>query len=146
MRAGRSKDLVATAALTGALGLGGFLYLRAHGFLGEHWTDGARRFASETENVVRHAVWDQPERWSELGQASDPTLSPDGRWLVFASGARGLNVELFVAEMVDGVPAEPRPLSALNSPSDELAPAFGDDGLYFASDRAGGAGDRKSVV
>ncbi len=140
MRPGRSKDLVAAAALAGALGLGGFLFLRAQGLLGTHWTDGTRRFASATERSVRHAVWDAPERLEGLGEGSDPALSPDGRWLVFASGARGLNQELFVAELVDGVPGEAQPLSALNSPADELAPAFADGWLWFASDRAGGAG------
>ena len=84
--AGRSKDLVAGAALAGAFGLGGFLFLRAHGALGVSWTDGERTFRSETEERVRHAVWDAPEDLGTLGEATRPTLSPDGRWLVFAAG------------------------------------------------------------
>src|SRR5688572_4626688 len=140
MQPGRSKDLVAAASLAAALGLGGFLFLRAQGYFGVNWTDGARRFPSETGERVRHAVWDAPEVLPRLGDAARPTLASDGRWLVFASGERGLNGELFLAEIVDGVPQEPRPLSELNSPADELAPAFGHGALYFASDRPGGAG------
>ena len=126
MKSGRSKDLVALLATCGALGLGSFLLLRARGALGEEWTDGARRFASASGADVRHAVWDAPQRLDALGEVRDPALSPDGRLLVFASGERGLNVELFAAELVDGEPREPRPLVALNSPADELAPAFAD--------------------
>jgi Tol biopolymer transport system component len=143
VKPGRSKDLVAGAALAGALGLGGFLLLRARGALGVSWTDGERSFRSETGASVRHAVWDLPEDLGELGEpgeGSRPALSPDGRWLVFAAGARGLNCELYLAEMVAGVPRGPRPLATLSTSADELAPAFGHGALYFASDRPGGAG------
>ncbi|HEX6885550.1 MAG TPA: hypothetical protein VF530_19415, partial [Planctomycetota bacterium] len=140
MSPSRSKDLVAALALAAALGLGGYLLARERGWLGTAWTDGARSFGAETGPLVRHAVWDAPQALTELGDARDPALSPDGRWLVFASGERGLNVELYLAELVDGRPEAVRPLAALCSPADELAPAFGPDGLYFASDRPGGAG------
>src|SRR5262245_7619161 len=140
MKPGRSKDLVAGAALAGALGLGGFLFLRARGALGVSWTDGERTFRSETGERVRHAVWDAPEDLGTLGEASRPALSPDGRWLVFAAGERGLNCELYLAELVEGVPRDARPLAALDTSADELAPAFGHGALYFASDRPGGTG------
>lgn len=140
MRPGWSKDVVAATALASALGLGGFLFLRARGAFGASWSDGQRRFDSATGSRVRHAVWDEPEVLAELGQGSAPALSPDGRWLVFASGARGLNAELFVAERRSDGTSEPRVLFELDTPADELAPAFGDGFLYFASDRDGGAG------
>jgi len=139
---GRSKDRVAIAALAAAALLGGWLVLRSGGGLGTSWSDGARRYESESANGVRHAVWDAPEELPGLvGEAADPTLSPDGRWLVFAVGERGLNAELYLAERVNGALGEPEPLAAVNSSADDIAPAFGEDGLYFASDRPGGMGE-----
>jgi hypothetical protein len=136
----RAKNLVAAASLLGAAALGAFLGARALGLFDPGWSDGTRRFGAETGPLVRHAVWDRPEDFAALGPAQDPAVSPDGRWLVFASGERGLNVELYLAELVDGRPRGPRPLVELASPADEFAPAFTAEALYFASDRAGGAG------
>ena len=72
------------------------------------------------------------------------TVSPDGRWIVWGSrdregGAGG--GDLWRAELIDGRWQDPQPLS-LNSPGEDLDPAFAADGrwLYFASDRKGGAG------
>ncbi|MEQ1895255.1 MAG: hypothetical protein ABL998_22175, partial [Planctomycetota bacterium] len=135
-----ARDLVAFGALGTALVLGGHLFLRSHELLGARWSDGEAEFSPRDDGRVRHAVWEPAESLTELGSGSGATISPDGRWLVFAQGERGLNVELYRAERRgDGFgPAEP--LSALNSPADELAPCFGDGFLYFASDRPGGMG------
>ncbi|SKA22857.1 TolB family protein [Novilysobacter spongiicola] len=72
------------------------------------------------------------------------TVSHDGRWIVWGSrdregGAGG--GDLWRAELIDGRWQDPQPLS-LNSPGEDLDPAFAADGrwLYFASDRKGGAG------
>jgi len=148
MGPGRSKDWVAAGAALTALVFGAYLFLRAQARIGVAWTDGERRFAAETGSDIRHAVWGAPEALDAGdalgGEAGDPTLSPDGRWLVFATGTRGLNAELYLAELVDGAPRAVEPLAAVNSPADELAPAFGVDAggwaLFFASDRAGGPG------
>src|SRR5262245_50303954 len=138
---GRSKDVVALVALAAAVFLAGWLALRSHGPFAARWSDGTRLFASETGSGVRHAVWDAPELVAGLeSEAADPTLSRDGRWLVFANGGRGLDADLYLAERIDGRLSPAEPLTALNTPSDEVAPAFGDGALYFASDRPGGVG------
>jgi len=137
---GRGKDLVAALAVAVALVHGGTILLRARGVLGAHWTDGERRLASETGDLVRHAVWDEPEVLAQVGAARDPALTPDGRFLVFVTGERRLNAELYIAELVDGTFARVEPIAELNTASDELAPAFAEGALWFASDRPGGAG------
>jgi Tol biopolymer transport system component len=92
-----------------------------------------------------------------------PAVSPDGRLLYFASNRSrpGESLEaddawratirerrdrhdydVYVAEMVDGVAQEACGVSAINTEDDEGSPAISPAGdfLYFASDRAGGAG------
>ena len=82
------------------------------------------------------------------GNDADPTLSPDGRVLVFASssarsGASG-GVDLWYATRKDGASpfSTPQPL-AVNTGDNEGEPLITPDGLelYFASDRPGGQGD-----
>jgi len=141
---GRGKTLVIVVALVAA----GFFaaYLRFRPYLGEHatFTDGSRRYGSTVEERIRYAVWDDPRPLPPVvntpSAESAPTVSPDGRWLVYAGGEVGLNAELYVAELVDGEPVEPCPLVVVNSDADETAPIFGPDGLYFASNRWGGRG------
>jgi len=139
--ASRGKDLAALAALLAATIFGTWLFLRHQLDLGAGWTDGTQTYDAVRGERIRYAVWDAPRplggEVNGEGRESRPALSPDGRWLVFASGERGLNADLWLAEMVGGEPVEPRPIGILNSPGDELAPAFGPDGIYFASDRAG---------
>src|SRR5436190_16544526 len=93
------KDAVAACALAGAALFGTWLWLRSHSAFGPSWSDGARTYTSQTGAGVRHAVWDEPTRLTGItGEGSDPTLSLDGRWLVFSAGQRGLNSELYIAE------------------------------------------------
>ncbi len=141
MPGGRSKDLVALAALAGAALLGLWLLARSRFEIGAAWSDGRRRFSAATAEGIRHAVWDRPVPLRAGGDAAggDPALSPDGRFLVFTVGERGLNSELYLAEL-EAAPAEPRPLAQLDTASDECSPAFTRDALYFASDRPGGVG------
>ena len=138
---GRGKDLVAFISVVLAVIWGTWLFVRTRLDLGASWTDGVQRYEEVRGDGIRFAVWDVPEPLSSTvnGEEAEarPAISPDGRWLVFATGERGLNADLFVAELVGGEPRDPRPLAPVNTAFDELAPAFGHDGLYFATDRSG---------
>jgi len=135
-----AREFVACATLGTALVLGARLVVRSHEVLGARWSDGTSEYSPSAEGVVRHAVWEPAEALAALGSGRGATLSPDGRWLVFAQGERGLNAELWRAEVQGSGFGAPEPLAELNSPADELAPCFGADALWFASDRAGGQG------
>ena len=143
MARGLGKDLVAFAAVAAAAVFGTWLYIRSELDLGTGWTDGAQHYDAVKGERIRYAVWDAPEPVTgDVNGAeaeSRPALSPDGRWLVFAVGERGLNADLYVAEVVAGQPRDARPIGHLNTSFDELAPAFAPDGLYFATDRSGAA-------
>lgn len=138
------KNLVVATALLAAGFFAAWLRYSPHLGTAGAYTDGVREYDSFAGEPIRFAVWEQAARLAgELGGDEGehrPTLSPDGRWLVFASGARGTNAELYVAEMRAGEAVDPRPLYELNSRFDELAPAFGHDALYFMTNRPGGAG------
>ena len=138
------KNVVIALAL---LATGFFIaYLRFRPHLGNEssWTDGEQHFESTVAEEIRYAVWDQPlplpPDINSADSESRPALSPDGLYLVFVAGRVGLNQDLYISELVDGEPRPARPLSLLNSPADDIAPAFAGDRLYFASDRSGGQG------
>lgn len=142
------KNVVIVVALVAAGFLAAWLRFRPY-LVGGEYTDGLATYETDDARTVRYAVWDAPEALHAGGEAAAretrPALSPDGRWLVFEVGERGLNCELWIAELVDGVLRDPRPLGGVESPYDECAPAFlrspsGAAELYFASDRPGGAG------
>ena len=140
---GRSKDLVALCAIVLASIWGTWLFIRGELNLGSGWTDGEQQYASVRGERIRYAVWDTPEELlggiNGLDAESQPAISPDGHWMVFSVGERGLNSDLFVGELMGGEVRDVRPLNMLNTGFDELAPAFGPDALYFASDRGGAA-------
>ncbi|WP_445438754.1 OmpA family protein [Dyadobacter fanqingshengii] len=76
-----------------------------------------------------------------------PAFSPDGKTLVFARGNTGkkngtLDVDLYLSRNVNGQWTVPAPLPINDSIAWDGSPAFSRDGktLYFASNRAGGAG------
>jgi Tol biopolymer transport system component len=78
---------------------------------------------------------------------SDPWLTPDGRWLYFISDrpAPGRaedrrDLDLWRVRRVGKGWGTPEPLSALNTPAEELGPELHGDRLYFASTRKGGPG------
>jgi hypothetical protein len=144
MARSRGKTLVMIAALTGALG-----YALVHRVLSFRegaglLSDGSALRLPLDGPGLRHVVWDAPRPLGGALEGSSgeerPALSLDGRFLVFASGQRGLNCELYLCELSGGVPGEPRRIAELDGPQDEVAPSFSADYLYFASDRAGGAG------
>ena len=82
----------------------------------------------------------RPMLLNTAGDEAGPTLSPDGRYLVF-HGFRDVYApgdDLFVSERTEYGWSEPRPLpSPVNSPADETHPRFSEDGslLFFASNR-----------
>jgi hypothetical protein len=138
------KNLVIAGALLAA----GFFaaWLRFRPYLGTEgtFTDGVETFDAARFERVRYAIWESPEPLpGEANSAENehkPAVTPDGRHLVFAVGEQGLGTDLWIADLVDGRAVGPRPLSAVNSPSDDLAPAFSGDKLWFASNRPGTAG------
>ena len=138
------KNLVIALALLATGFFAAYLRFRPH--LGNEsvWTDGEQRFPSTVDEEIRYAVWDDALPLPPVVNSDDaetrPTTSPDGLYLVFVAGKPGLNRDLYISELIDGEPGPPRPLSLLNSPADDIAPAFARDLLYFASDRGEGKG------
>ncbi|MFN0008206.1 MAG: hypothetical protein ACKVXR_09885 [Planctomycetota bacterium] len=138
------KNAAIVLGLLAAGFVAAWLRFRAH--LGQDgaYTDGAQTYDTSESGAVRYAVWDAPELLgaplNSPASESRPALSPDGRWLVFVTGERGSNSELWIAEMRQGAPADPRPLAELSTVADECSPSFASDALYFASDRPGGSG------
>lgn len=138
------KNIVVVVSLLAAGFFAAWLRYQPHLGTEGSYTDGVRQYDSFAGEPIRFAVWEEPvalagEVNSEEGEHA-PTLSPDGRWLVFVGGERGRNAELWIAEMVAGETRGARPLYELNTRFDDLAPAFGQDALYFASNRPGGPG------
>jgi hypothetical protein len=139
------KNAVIAFALVGA----GFAlaWLRHRPLLergGGTFTDGRTTAALADVERLRFAVWDAPEPLAGAiggpGHESHTTVAPDGRTVVFASGERGVDADLYVGVLEGGRVTDVRPLHELNTPFDEVAPRFGAAGLHFASNRPGGAG------
>ncbi len=141
---GLGRSLVIAAALVAAGFFGAYLRFLPYLEREATYTDGRAAMQLDDVDRLRFAVWDEPVPLPPVinteAAESRPALSPDGRFLVFAVGEPGLNSDLWVAEMIDGEPTDPRPLAALNTSRDELAPAFGPGEIYFASGRGGGRG------
>jgi outer membrane protein OmpA-like peptidoglycan-associated protein len=68
-----------------------------------------------------------------------PTVSPDGRFMIFNSNRNGSYQDLFISYFKDGAWGEPEPLPGLNSPFNDETPFLSADGsiLLFSSDRDG---------
>jgi Tol biopolymer transport system component len=104
----------------------------------------------KTANTGSHpsTLWERPEPAPILNTDdfnAHPTLSPSGRFIVFASeraGGRG-GTDLWIS-MRDENGDWQQPVNmgdALNSPADEVSPYFAaEDSLYFASNGFGGKG------
>lgn len=76
-----------------------------------------------------------------------PAFSKDGKAMVFARGNNGkrkggLDVDLYISRLAEGGWSQPQRLPISDSTAWDGSPAFSGDGrtLYFASNRAGGAG------
>ncbi|MEM8710168.1 MAG: hypothetical protein AAGG01_04395 [Planctomycetota bacterium] len=141
-----SKNIVIAVSLLAAGFLAAWLRFRPHLGTEGAFTDGERTIEIEKVDELRYAIWDSPLPFDgELnsGEAENaPVLSPDGRYLVFVVGTRGLGTDIWICDVdSQGRALEPRPLIGVNSPADELTPAFTTDGaLLFASNRPGGEG------
>ena len=113
---------------------------------------GAKRVMWILVSRLRDGKWSTPEIAPFSGQYSDidPTVSPDGRKLFFASNrpsegtAPRKDFDIWVVEKTEGGWSAPRNLGApVNSAGSETTTSVTSDGtLYFASS----ARDRKSVV
>lgn len=143
-RRGWTKNVVIVLALLAAGFLAAWLRLRPHLEGSATYTDGTRTYDSLGDAALRHAVWEDPRPLpgglNTPGFEGRPALSPDGRFLVFAAGRAGIDADLWIARLEDGAAVDLRALDELNTEHDELAPAFGAGGLWFASNRPGGAG------
>ncbi len=71
-----------------------------------------------------------------------PTISDDGKVLVFSSDlkGKGLQTNLYWSLFQNGKWTEPEIIEVLNTDSTETLPHFHNNTLYFASNRAGGIG------
>ena len=93
----RGKDIVIALALLAAGAYGSYLFIRSQGGFTPGWTDGDILYESVRGKDIRFAVWEAPERVANdvnseaVGGRS--ALSPDGRFLVFEVGERGLNAK-----------------------------------------------------
>ncbi|QDU85956.1 WD40-like Beta Propeller Repeat protein [Planctomycetes bacterium Pla163] len=138
------KNLVIVGALLGAGFALAWLRFRPHLAHDGHFTDGRGSLELSEVERLRYAIWDAPE--VVLGDLNGPgsetrtTVSPDGRFVVFASGERGVDADLYVGALDGERVTDVRALDELNGPFDEVAPRFGALGLYFASNRPGGEG------
>lgn len=137
------KNLVIAMALAGAALLAFNRWVLPALFDLRPIRDGVGAYARDDQRL-RVAVWESPRDLEGAldteGRESHARLSPDGRWIAYCAGEVGQGTELFLAEVVGGIAQAPRALAELNSGADDSAPAWGADALYFASDRAGGAG------
>ncbi len=121
-----------------------FLVLRPD--LWQYYTDGFKIRQPGREAVVRQVLWEEPELMATHVNAKpdnyEPTLSADGRTLIFSRGRALQNADLLVTHWDGESWEEPKPILELNSPEDELGPELSRDGarLYFYSNRKGGLG------
>ncbi len=136
---GPSPRVVGSLALLSALAFGLWLWL-GPGAKGE-WSDGQRVVGTDTELRVATGGSPAPAYAGAPAEIdSRAALSSDGRWLVWAAKGSDSGHDLFIGELRDGRLGAAAPLAALCTASDECAPAFGGEWLYFSSDRPGGVG------
>ncbi|TAJ18733.1 MAG: hypothetical protein EPO68_07335, partial [Planctomycetota bacterium] len=110
-------------------------------------TDGVRVYADAEAARARAAVWAEPEELA-LPLPAGRTLvsaapSPDGAWLALALADASGSTDLYLAPLDPAtglVRDTPRALAPLNSSARDEAPAWAAGELWFATDRAGGAG------
>jgi hypothetical protein len=135
-----AKNAVVALCLLAIGAFSTWIVLRPRLPRGDGFTDGEQFLsATRTRDELRLARWDPPTRAPHFPDgARDPFVDVASGRLFFVRGPEG-GEELWVASpQADGYVV--RALTELNTPSRELAPAFHDGWLYFASDRPGGLG------
>lgn len=82
---------------------------------------------------VRLKLADQRHITSDRGFNADPSLSADGRWLVFASDRRGKgDSDIWMQELNEDGSKKGDPLQITSDPGDETEPALSPDGKLIA--------------
>lgn len=97
-------------------------------------------------STLKEGIWQPPTPFpfnAATHGTMHPTLSPDGRIVIFASNANeGVGLDLYFSTLENGEWTAPEALSSqLNTTANEAYPQLQPDGsLIFASDRPGGMG------
>lgn len=75
------------------------------------------------------------------GNYSNPTVSPDGQYMIFSYQAfEDSTSDLYISKKTGNSWEEPFPLTSLNTPYNESFPRWNENTLHFASDRPNGTG------
>jgi hypothetical protein len=91
-------------------------------------------------------LWDQASRVDNVldteSIVAEPAISSDGARMVYSTGQKDGNANLFVRRWDGNRWGTPTPMRALNSAFHEISPAFNGDAslLFFSTDRPGGSG------
>lgn len=137
------KLVVACLAFLGALAFVAFHLHRGYRSGVGSWSAGEVR--ASTSEASRRVAWREPTPFAtEFMSTGVPTriaFGPRERNAVVAHGERGRDATLWFVEFdaQGGVESE-RPLTEIDAPGDEITPWFDGRTLWFASERAGGAG------
>jgi Tol biopolymer transport system component/predicted Ser/Thr protein kinase len=80
---------------------------------------------------------------SDEGLTTDPAVSPDGKFLAYASDRGGETLDIWIQPLAGG-----EPVRLTNDPADDHEPAFSPDGakIAFRSERDGGGLYVKSIL
>ena len=155
------RVLLALAALVLFAGLAWVIQGKLREEVWAYFTDNAGTKVGVEEEKARRVLWEDPkpnnfteQRDPKAPAVADPVnqpggrveaaFSPDGTMMVLVrwDEAAGKNADLYLSRWDGRVWSRPEPVAAINSSANERGPAFSQDGrtLFFASDRAGGAG------
>jgi len=142
------KNLVVVGSLIALGAFGTWVALRPRLPRGDGFTDGEQFLAAtRTRDELRLARWDAPQllanvadvaKLADAAGASDPFVDPESGRIVFVKGSAGAENLWLATPEGDGYVV--RPLSELDSPQRDVAPALAGGWLWFASDRPGGQG------
>jgi hypothetical protein len=111
-----------------------------------YYTDGISIRQPSENAPLRHVLWEDPQplggRLNNNADNHAPTVSADGRTMVFVRGSAGKNADLYSSHWNGEAWDDLHPVATLNTPFDELSPALSRNGqyLYFSSNRPGGLG------